>query len=143
MIFLCEINEENFRDTFKLKVSEEQKHFVAPAEFMLSRAYVYRETAEPLVIYNDNEMIGYLLIREYEDNYCIDQFMIDKRYQGKGYGKKAMKLVLEKLRKERKYEKISLCYCEGDDAARNLYEGLGFNHTGEADEDEIIMELVL
>lgn len=38
-----------------------------------------------------------------------------------------------------KYEAVILCYVEGDDTARNLYENMGFIHTGEREEDEIIM----
>ena len=119
------------------------RHYVAPADKMLARAYVYRETAKPMAIYNNDEMIGYLLVREYENQYCLDQFMIDERYQQKGYGKEAMLLLLEKLRKEQHCERVVLCYCEDDLAARKLYEGLGFNHTGESDEDEVIMEMAL
>ena len=32
-----------------------------------------------------------------------------------------------------------LCYIDGNDAARCMYEKLGFKLIGEADEDEIIM----
>ena len=47
------------------------------------------------------------------------------------------------MRLHGKYDKAVLCYIEGDEAARNLYEKLGFRHTGEAYEDEIIMEKCL
>ncbi len=143
MITIQEINALNFREAFKLKVSDGQKHFVASAEVMLARAYVYRETSEAMAIYNEMEMIGYLLIRQYDGKYCLDQFMIDQSHQGKGYGKQAMKLVLEKLRNDRSCEKVILCYIESDAAAQYLYEGLGFIHTGEADEEEVVMELIL
>ena len=42
-----------------------------------------------------------------------------------------------------KYGRVVLCYIEGDDPARKLYEKLGFRHTGEADGNEIIMEKLL
>ena len=45
------------------------------------------------------------------------------------------------MKNDGKYDKVVLCYIEGYDAARNLYEKLGFHHTGDADGDEIIMEL--
>ena len=47
------------------------------------------------------------------------------------------------MKDDGKYDKAVLCYIDGDDAARNLYEKLGFRHTSEADGDEIIMELRL
>ena len=61
-------------------------------------------------------------------------------YQGRGYGKTAAKLILDKMQAEGKFRKVGLCYVEGNDAAKAMYEGLGFYHTGEADEDEIVME---
>ena len=35
---------------------------------------------------------------------------------------------------------VVLCYIEGDEAVKQLYLKLGFYHTGEAEEDEIVME---
>ncbi|MBP3911354.1 MAG: GNAT family N-acetyltransferase [Niameybacter sp.] len=143
MIYLEEINKHNFRESFSLKVAETQKNFVATVPVALARAYVYRESAEALAVYHDHTMIGFVLIREQDNAYIIDQFMIDERYQGKGYGKEAMRIIIERLRTPRKRGKIILCYCEDDYIARNLYKALGFRNTGERDEDEIIMELIL
>ena len=75
--------------------------------------------------------------------YDFSQFFIDHRYQGKGYGLTAAELILEKLKADGKYNKVVLCYIDGDDAAKNLYEKLGFHHTGEADGNEIVMEMLL
>ena len=38
------------------------------------------------------------------------------------------------------YNKVVLCYVEGDEAAKQLYLKLGFYHTSEVDENEIEME---
>jgi len=74
------------------------------------------------------------------EEYVFSQLFIDERYQGRGYGKTAAKRILDKMRAEGKFRKVGLCYVEGNDAAKAMYEGLGFYHTGEADEDEIVME---
>ena len=70
-------------------------------------------------------------------------FFIDERYQGKGYGKKAAQLLIDHMKQEGRFEKILLCYVEGNEGARILFESLGFKHTGDIDEDEITMELVI
>ncbi len=36
-----------------------------------------------------------------------------------------------------------LCYVDGDEPAKRLYEKLGFRHTGEVEEDGIVMERML
>ena len=67
---------------------------------------------------------------------------IDERYQRKGYGKAATKLVLDAMKQDGKYSKAILCYIEGNNAAKDLYESFGFVEI-DRDEDEIIMELTL
>ena len=88
--------------------------------------------------------MGLGLYYDLPDMECYDfsQFFIDERYQGKGYGRTAVRMVLDEMRADGRYNRVSLCYVEGNDAARKLYESFGFTET-ERDEDEIVMELLL
>lgn len=79
-----------------------------------------------------------LLYYAWEDAYIISQLLIDKHYQGKGYGKAAMELVLAKIQAEGKYTKMLTCYCEGNIAAQNLYTSLGFVEYNR-EENEILL----
>jgi len=63
-------------------------------------------------------------------------------YQGRGYGKAATQLVLDAMKQDGKYRKVALCYVEGNEVAKQMYENFGFVET-ERDGDEIVMELVL
>lgn len=141
------ITPDNWRIFNRLKVKKEQEKFVASNVTILARAFAFRDyDSRVYAIYNGDTPIGLLMQREYEENklFCyLDQFMIDKEYQRKGYGKAAMKLWVSMIEKEGKYDSIILCYIEGDEAARNLYLGMGFYHTGEADGNEVIMEYKL
>lgn len=60
----------------------------------------------------------------------------------KSFKRAATKLVLDSLKKDGKYSRVLLCYIDGNDAARKLYESCGFVEI-DRDEDEIIMELKL
>ncbi len=71
--------------------------------------------------------------------YNLSQIFIDERYQHKGYGKLALKLILERMRKENRFDTVTLCYVEGNHEAKILFERLGFKYI-DKDEDEIIME---
>lgn len=139
------ITPDNWRLFNALRVKEEQKSFVATNVGILAKAFAYREYNSRVygICYGDKP-IGLLMQRDYEKSpkkFCIlEQFMIDEKYQGKGFGKEALKLWLDMVKKEAQYHSISLCYIEGDEIARSLYLQMGFYHTGEADEDEIIME---
>lgn len=129
-----------------LSVREDQRNFVADSAGILARAYAYRDSrSRAFIICNDETPIGMVLFHDAEEDgaYDFSQFFIDRRYQGNGFGYEAAKAVLQMMKDDGKYDNVLLCYIEGDDAAKNLYEKLGFRHTGEACEDEIIMELRL
>ena len=143
MIHLVDIDPGNWR--LKLEVAESQKHYVANSAVMLARAYAYREQrSRAFVIYDDETPVGMGLYYDLPDLECYDlsQIFIDERYQGRGYGRAATKLILDAMKQDGKYSKVDLCYIEGNDAAKKLYESFGFIEI-DRDEDEIIMELQL
>ena len=143
MIHLVDIDPSNWR--LDLKVAESQTNYVASSAVMLARAYAYREQrSRAFVIYDDETPVGMGLYYDLPDLECYDlsQIFIDERYQGKGYGKAATKAVLEAMKQDGKYSKVDLCYIEGNDAAKKLYESFGFVEI-DRDEDEIIMEMNL
>lgn len=128
-----------------MKVSESQKNYVSDSYAMLARAYAYREQrSRAFVIYNDDTPVGMGMYHDCPDLDAFDlsQIFIDERYQGKGYGKAATMLVLDAMKQDGKYSKAVLCYIEGNEAAKRLYEQFGFVET-DRDEDEIIMECTL
>ena len=129
-----------------LSVREDQQHFVSGTAGILARAYAYRDcNSVALHIALDGEPIGMLLYHDWEEGECyvLSQFFIDQRWQGKGYGYAATQLLLDEFRREGRWHKVDLCYCEGDEPAMRLYEKCGFVHTGEVDEGEVIMRLEL
>ena len=143
MITLETINESNWR--IPLAVSEEQKQYVANSTTILARAYAYRESGSRAFLVCANDLpVGMGLYHDEPEMeaYIFSELFIDHRYQGRGYGKAATRLVLDELRRDGKYPRVVLCYIDGNEAARKLYESFGFAET-DRDEDEIIMELEL
>ncbi|MEL3912303.1 GNAT family N-acetyltransferase [Treponema pedis] len=139
-----EVTPDNWRIINSLSVKEEQKNFAASNVTILARAFVYRkENAKVFAVYYEDKPVGLIMQRDWIDGkktVCImDQFMIDKRSQGKGLGKAALKKWLLMIESEKKYPCIQLCYVEGDIPAKHLYENFGFYEIGK-DEDEIIMQ---
>ena len=63
--------------------------------------------------------------------------MIDEEEQGKGYGKKTVKLALEfvKTFPHGKADYCWLCYDKNNKVARKLYLSMGFQEIGEQDDD--------
>lgn len=144
MLTLESVTPENWRA--KLAVKEEQKHYVAAPAVILARAYAFRECgSRACMICLDGEPIGMGLYYDYEDEhqYIFSELLIDERYQGHGYGEAAARMMLDEMRCDGRYPEAILCYIEGNEAACRMYEKLGFRHTGEVDEDEVIMKIVL
>ena len=144
MIHFEKITPYNWREN--LNVSEDQKTYVSNCSAILARAYAFRECrSQANLIYHDDIPVGMLLYYDCDElgGYDFSQLLIDQRYQRKGYGLQAAQLALEWMREDKKYNKVYLCYKEGNDAAKEMYRKLGFHHTKECDEDEIIMVLEL
>lgn len=144
MIRIESVDSGNWR--LGLKVSESQKGFVSDDMRLLARAYAYRESrSNAYVIYDDEVPVGMALYYDCDERKAFDfsQIFIDERYQGKGFGTEAAQQILKMMESDGKYDKVILCYIDGNDAAKNMYEKLGFYLTGECDEDEIMMEKVL
>lgn len=142
MIHLADVDQENWRTP--LSVREDQMHYVADRTCILARAWAYRsDNSVSRMIYQDDTPVGMLLYYDWPEGgmYVFSQLFIDQRWQGKGFGRRAVQLALEEMRAAGRYDKVVLCYVEGDEPARKLYESLGFVHNGEADGDEIEMVL--
>ena len=89
------------------------------------------------VIENGECVVGVALVREFDDEplgYDLQQFMIDQRYQGQGYGYAALRLILVELRKESHYDHVEVCVKKADFEAIRLYEKLGFVDSGYIDD---------
>ena len=136
---LISVTEDNWMDVASLSVKEEQKKYVAPAIGILARGYVYRDcNAKIYAFENDGVIVGTALVREFTDEplgYDLQQFMIDEKYQGKGYGSRALELILDELRKEGRNDHVELCVKKADAEAIRLYGKHGFADSGYVDED--------
>ena len=139
MVRLTEITEDNWIEAASLAVKEEQKGYLAPAVGIIARGYVYRNcNAKVYVIEADGTAVGLALVREFDDEppgYDLQQFMIDGRYQGRGYGSAGLRLILDELRREARYGHVEVCVKRQDAEAIRLYGKHGFTDSGYVDED--------
>lgn len=145
MVTLRKIEEANFRECIHLSVSEEQKKFVAPNVTSLAQAWLYGDAARPFSIYAGDTMVGFLMLDwdENEGRCGIWRFMIDQRFQGLGYGREAMRAVLDLLGEVPTFSVVKLSYVEGNAAAEALYRSVGFALTGEMEDGEVVMARTL
>jgi diamine N-acetyltransferase len=128
MIVLKGIDEENYNKITSLKIHNYQENFVPPAVNIMARAYAWRKkNAIAYAIYKDQKAIGIVLTLEEKNYYVINQFLIDSEYQNLGYGEKALLVLIDLLRKEKKYNSIHLSVIKTNTIALKLYKKLGFS----------------
>ena len=139
MIRLIDIDETNFFAARALSLHEDQRRFLDSPLGILARGYVYRnEGARVLAVADEGTMVGLLLVKDMDEEpacYDLQQFLIDSRFQGKGYGKAALGLLLDLLRSEGKYADVEVCVHRDNAAALALFFGAGFRDTGYVDPD--------
>ncbi len=143
MVRLEKITPENYEECFELRVAEDQKYFVSANTISLAKAYVFYDIVTPFAIYNDDIMVGFIMLRynEGHNSYFIWQLMIDEKFQSKGYGKEAMKLAIEWMKKDERCHEIITTYKKGNQCAADLYTKLGFENMEDFGDDEMDMVL--
>ena len=132
MIKLDEITADNLEVVLKLKVSKEQENLVSTTAYSLAQAYVYRENAYPFAIYADDTLVGFIMFGFYElrNQYTLWKFLIDEKYQNKGYGKMALALGIEYMKKQYDIKEMYTGVAIDNDVAERLYHSVGFQLTG-------------
>ena len=161
MIHLEKVTHKNVWDVTELEIFESQYPFVASNDESLMEAYIAVTSegayAYPFGIYNDETLVGFLMIGYNEagieeeapeilkNNYSLWRLMIDKNHQGKGYGREAVRLALEFIRSwpHGKAEYCALSYEPENEVAKKLYASFGFAENGEIDGDEVVAVLKL
>ena len=145
MVELREITKENYEECLSLNVADSQKCFVSSNSHSLAQAWVYHDTAFPFAVYADNTMVGFIMLGYYEAKgyYTLWKFMIDEKYQNKGYSRKALKLGIDYLVDRFQVEEVYTAYYSSNDIAKNLYRSFGFRETGEVVGNEVGMKLIV
>ena len=137
-IQLIDVTEENWLDIARLSVREEQQAFLDRPIGILARGYVYRRcNARVIGIAADGQTVGMALVRDLDEEpacYDLQQFMIDRCFQNRGYGTKALKLIIGQLQAEGKYGCVEVCVNKADAPALRVYEKAGFVDTGYIDD---------
>ena len=157
-LHLEKINWDNMDAIIRLQVTKEQRNFVASNKNSLVHACIEMtdegKKVFPFGIYLGKKPVGFIMIAYdvgkddgeepsaewfLRNSYYIWRFMIDRRYQGNGYGRQAMNLALDFIRTfpagEAKY--CWLSFEPRNEVARNLYRSLGFEeHPEQCDEND-------
>ena len=123
------------------------EHFVAPNAVSLAQAWLYRENGDvfPFAIYNDDTVVGFMLLEEDMEEERLDlwRIMLPPEHEGKSYGTAAVALMIRYARESGRYRSIGLLCNAENHAARHIYDKLGFLPTGNICHGDVEMRLPL
>ncbi len=121
------IDKSNYNQCIKLKISEEQKRFVATNIFSLVQS-AYEPNLYPLGVYKNDKMVGFILY-DFDDEingWSMSRFMIDEKFQNQGIGKAALNKFIKFFIEQYGHKKLYTSAEVDNTIAVNLYESMGF-----------------
>lgn len=131
MLTIRDINEENFSKVVALQIDEQDKKFVASVEKSLAQCWLYRDDNDvfPFAVEADGEIVGFILFEVDEEILMIWRFLIDKKFQNKGYGKETLKLVIEMAKADKTFTEVLADYVNGNDRMKKILLNIGFEES--------------
>jgi diamine N-acetyltransferase len=140
---LAEVTEETVRTICRLQVAPDQRSFVAPNAVSLAEA-LFSTVAWYRAIVADGAPVGFVMLELASDEPpFLWRLMVDRRYQGRGYGRQAIELLTEHLGATRGATELLTSWVPGDGGPERFYLDLGFVPTGEVHEGEVVGRLTL
>jgi diamine N-acetyltransferase len=144
-VSLKEVTAKNWEAVAALALDAAQENLVASNLYSIAEAQ-FDPNARPRTVQAGKRIIGFLMYdvhrrRGKPPRVSIYRFMIDRRHQGRGYGRAALTQALKEIRGIRGVKKVSILYMEENPIAKAFYGSFGFVEVGRDGDGEVIAEL--
>jgi diamine N-acetyltransferase len=135
VIAICELS-----DT----LSAPQRKMVATNAQSIAQAY-FNKHAWFRAIYAGEAPVGFLMLSDDPDlpEYFLWRLMIAGPYQGLGYGRQAIRLLVDHVRTRPGAKELLVSCEEGEGSPEGFYARLGFARNGLILDEEIVMSMAL
>jgi diamine N-acetyltransferase len=151
-VTLREITDDNREAVLALRVAPGQERFVGSVRGALEEAAEYPQ-AKPWyrAVYAGDEPVGFVMVSwnvppeppDIIGPWFLWKIIVDRRYQGRGYGAEAVRQIAALVRAEGATELLT-SYVPEDGGPAGFYQRLGFVPTGDLDGNgEVIVRLAL
>jgi diamine N-acetyltransferase len=143
-IQLVDISQANFIKCISLEVNENEKCFISSNVKSLAESK-YWPFWIPKIILIDDIMVGFLMYaKDYEDGKLdICRLMIDKKYQGKGYGISTLKIMKDIGESDKGIDRIVVHVVKENTKAKSMYLKFGFEDKNFVEYEQDVFELRL
>ena len=145
-VSLREVTSETVRDILRLSdtLQPPQSHMVAPNAVSIAQAH-FEPRAWFRAIYADETPVGFIMLYDApeEPTYFLWRLMIATPHQGKGFGRRAVELLIERVKTRPGATELLVSCGEGDGSPEGFYRTLGFKRNGKMYDDEVGLSLPL
>lgn len=151
-ISLVEVNLENLWAVCKLSdtLTADQQRCVAPNAFSVAEGLLTGVDAWFRAVYLGDVPIGFVMLNtgteEWEPgeppSVYLWRFMVAHPYQRTGYGRQILDMLVSKFKNEGRQIMYTSCRM-GTGSPYGFYLAYGFTDTGEMDDDEEVLKLVM
>ena len=140
MVTLEPITQQNFKAVIAMELEESQKSYVQTNEYSIAQSYIYPEF-RPMAICKDGTPVGFLLwcIDTDEDAYWIYRLMLHKTEQHKGYGTRALSVLMDMLKGDPDRRCIYISAFPDNTVALTAYRKFGFVDDGREINGETVL----
>jgi diamine N-acetyltransferase len=146
-VTLREVTRDTVDAVLKLAVAPDQEgRFVASNAKSIAQAHFHPENAWFRAIYAGEVLVGFIMLWDdpVDHEYGLWRLMIDGRFQGNGYGRRALEMLIAHVGTRPGATVLLTSVLPGPGSPIGFYEKMGFALTGETDEDgELVMRLDL
>ncbi|WP_182201508.1 GNAT family N-acetyltransferase [Paraliobacillus salinarum] len=143
-LHICEVTADNWLHVSRLSVSNYQEKFIESNLFSLAQSK-FEPQWKSMGLYDEDVLVGYAMYGWDKKNkqVWLDRFMIDQKFQGKGYATRFLPLLIQLIKDNYDCKKLYLSVYPENEQAIQLYEKFGFRLNGEKDEDGFVHGLVM
>jgi diamine N-acetyltransferase len=125
---------DNWEEVVELELRDSQEDLVASNLYSVAEAQ-FDPDARPRAVYAEKRVIGFLMYdmqktKGKAKKTWIYRVMIDRKYQGKGYGRTALSKALEEIRAISGVKRISIRYMPKNPVAKPFCSSFGFVELG-------------
>ena len=144
---LKKVTADNWEAVVELELHGSQEDLVASNLCSVAEAQ-FDPDARPRAVYAGKRVVGFLMYDAQKTKgeakeASIYRFMIDRKYQGKGYGHTALSKALEEIRAIPGVNRISIRYMPKNPVAKPFYASFGFVEVGRDRDGEMSAVLKL
>jgi len=131
------LNRFNWEAATQLELHEYQSDFMPPILHSIAQSKF--EDLEPMGIFAGDDLVGFAMYGNFSGICWINRIMLDKTHQEKGYGKKALQLILDKIKTRPNCQEIRTSFVRANALAEYFFGSMGFQRIADGLDGEIVM----